>query len=88
MKREPVYTPHKNCPKCGGLHYPKWDDCPYTFKPCVICGKETHWACSDCAIDSGGKEAVHVCENPVCQKTHEEKHAAERGPVRDGGDEK
>lgn len=69
-----------NCPNCGGTHYGSLK-CPYTKEPCVICGDMTVLACSDCAIDSGGKEAVHVCEKRECRDKHEaEKHSSVTTP--------
>jgi hypothetical protein len=63
------------CSNCGGTHFgTQSGKCPYTKAPCVICRTMTIYACSDCAIDSGGKESVHVCENVVCQRKHEKKH--------------
>lgn len=39
--------------------------------PCIHCGYLTEWACSDCAIDSGGTVKPHVCHNRGCQTFHE-----------------
>lgn len=41
------------------------------IKPCVVCGDLTVMACSDCAIDSGGKTSVHVCTKSACMTWHE-----------------
>lgn len=60
----------ENCPNCGGIHYGS-HKCPYNLAPCVVCGALTIYACSDCAIDSAGKQSVHVCTNGTCQETHE-----------------
>ncbi len=69
----------RNCPHCGGDHYGSIE-CP-CLEPCVVCGDKTILACSDCAIDAGGKgESVHVCAKPECRDTHEAKHAKE--PIR------
>lgn len=64
-----------NCPNCGGTHYGS-HKCPYTKAPCVVCGDDTIDACADCAISSGGKESVHVCEKSECRDAHEREHAA------------
>ncbi len=61
-----------DCPKCGGTHYGS-HECPFTLAPCVVCGDETIMACSDCAIDSGGKTSVHVCRKSECRDAHEAK---------------
>jgi len=58
----------QNCPKCGGIHFGS-NKCPYTFLPCVVCGKETIFACSDCAIDTD--ESIHVCQCEACRNQHE-----------------
>ena len=64
-----------DCPKCGGTHYGS-HVCPYIEAPCVVCGDQTVMACSDCAIDSGGKVSVHVCRKRICRDRHEaEKHS-------------
>lgn len=52
-----------------GIKYPdgtwhKWGDA------CVVCGRYTEWACSDCAIDTGN--TVHVCNKTKCRDIHEE----------------
>jgi hypothetical protein len=62
-----------NCDKCGGTHYGSLKR-PYNLAPCVVCGDQTIYACSDCGIDSGGKRSVHVCEKPTCLETHEKQH--------------
>jgi hypothetical protein len=59
-----------NCPKCGGVHFGSYE-CPFISLPCVICGDETVLACSDCAIESGGKISVHVCNKSTCRDQHE-----------------
>ena len=43
-----------------GIKYPdgtwhKWGD------PCVVCGRYTEWACSDCAIDTGNTVQTSSC---------------------------
>lgn len=63
----------ENCPICGGTHYGSIK-CPYRAAPCVVCGDQTIYACSDCAIDTG--KPVHVCERPECRDTHEKNHPA------------
>lgn len=60
----------QNCQKCGGTHFGSYE-CPYITAPCVVCGANTVLACSDCAIDSGGRESVHVCDNRECRNRHE-----------------
>lgn len=45
----------------------------YIISECVVCGKDTSFACSDCSINSGGKDRVHVCPTRDCQQKHEEK---------------
>ncbi len=72
----------KDCPNCGGTHYGS-NKCPYTSAPCVVCGVETIFACSDCAIESGGHDGVHVCVKTECQDAHEN----ERHPAAQNGDE-
>lgn len=59
------------CPNCGGTHIP-FGECPFIKSPCVVCGDETIFACSDCGINSGGKESVHVCGKSACRDQHEE----------------
>lgn len=59
-----------NCSNCGGTHYGS-HQCPYKSLPCVVCGIATIFACSDCAINSGGKKTVHVCEKAHCKDSHE-----------------
>jgi hypothetical protein len=59
-----------NCPVCGGEHWGSYK-CPYIEAPCVVCGTPTIVACADCAINSGGKESVHVCDKSECRHTHE-----------------
>jgi hypothetical protein len=63
----------RNCPNCGGDHFGS-NKCPYIKAPCVICGTSTILACSDCAIDSGGKNSVHVCNKTECRNEHEKLH--------------
>ena len=67
------YVEPKPCGNCGGRHFgsPK-DYCPYIKAACVVCGEDTIYACSDCAID--GKGSVHVCVKVACQRKHEEIH--------------
>lgn len=72
----------KNCPNCGGDHWGSFK-CPFNVVPCVVCGTDTIFACSDCAIDSGGKASVHVCERVECQRAHETIHAKRQGPPYD-----
>lgn len=62
-----------NCQTCGGTHYGSIK-CPYIEAPCIVCGDLTIMACSDCAIDSGGKESVHVCIKRECRDLHEKMH--------------
>jgi hypothetical protein len=71
----------RSCPTCGGAHYGSLK-CPCIEAPCVVCGDPTILACSDCAIDSGGRGSVHVCSKTACRDKHEgERHvdAAEWG---------
>lgn len=68
----------KNCPNCGGDHWGT-NKCPFTKAPCIVCGVQTIYACSDCAIDSGGKSAVHVCGQKECQDAHEVSHLQKGG---------
>ena len=42
-----------------------------TFRICTVCGERTDWACSDCAIDSGGRKTVYVCNKTACRDAHE-----------------
>jgi hypothetical protein len=63
----------QNCPICGGTHFGS-NQCPFIVAPCVVCGQMTIFACSDCAIDSGGERSVHVCSRPECQREHEKLH--------------
>lgn len=62
-----------NCPICKGNHFGSIK-CPFILKPCIICKVETILACSDCAINSGGKLSIHICENSKCRKEHEINH--------------
>lgn len=63
------------CKNCGGQHYGSpLDYCPYIKSACVVCGAETIYSCSDCAIDSSGKKSVHVCPKVACQREHETLH--------------
>jgi hypothetical protein len=59
-----------SCPNCGGTHFGSYE-CPFTSSPCVICGQPTVYACSDCAIESGGQASVHVCNRTPCLDEHE-----------------
>ena len=59
-----------NCGTCGGTHYGS-HECPFTERPCIVCGAQTVMACSDCAIDAGGKMSAHVCGRRECMETHE-----------------
>ena len=69
----------EDCANCGGTHYGSYE-CPYNpAEPCTVCGAPTIYACSDCAIDSGGKETVHVCGKPTCRDTHDKIHIKEIG---------
>lgn len=60
----------QNCPKCGGTHFGS-HECPFIYAPCVVCGETALFACSDCAINSGGKASVHVCQREECRDEHE-----------------
>ena len=60
----------ENWDNCCGTHFGS-NECPYIFAPCIICGAETIYACSDCAINSRGKQTVHVCGRAECQNKHE-----------------
>lgn len=60
----------KNCPTCGGDHYGSYR-CPFIEAPCVVCGDMTVLACSDCAIESAGRNHVHVCAKATCRDEHE-----------------
>lgn len=56
----------------------------YIKLPCVICGAETIYACSDCRIDTG--KSVHVCATVACQEEHEKLHGKDvksNGQVKD-----
>lgn len=59
-----------NCPHCGGTHIGT-SKCPFISAPCVVCSDATILACSDCAINSGGKNSVHVCAKKECRDRHE-----------------
>lgn len=61
------------CANCGGTHYGS-NTCPdlEKGKPCTVCGKDTCYCCSDCAIDGAGK--VYVCVTDACRAEHEKKH--------------
>ncbi len=74
----------KDCPICGGTHYGS-HKCPYTLAPCCVCGDDTIWACSDCGINSAGKQSVHVCGKSECRDTHEQIHRAPNGPAEVSG---
>lgn len=64
-----------HCEVCGGTHY-GGPTCPYQLPaPCIVCGVMTVFACSDCAIDSGGQCRIHVCAEESCRRTHEAFHA-------------
>jgi len=75
MSKRKIQQPEPKCDNCGGIHYgsPR-GYCPYIKADCVVCGTPTIYACSDCAIDSGGKKSVHVCADVACQRKHEELH--------------
>ncbi len=75
MKKRAVESSRPRCENCEGFHFgsPK-GYCPYIKRRCVVCGEETIYACSDCAIDSGGKVSVHVCEREACQRDHNQLH--------------
>lgn len=77
-----AYMTIKNCPKCGGTHFGS-NECPYKISPCVICGIDTIMACSDCAIDSGGKKSVHVCNLTACMDAHETACHSAENPFRE-----
>jgi hypothetical protein len=76
----------RNCPVCGGDHFGSVA-CPYIPAPCVVCGEQTVMACSDCAIESGGRRSVHVCAKRECRDHHEAAHHPPRAekttPVRE-----
>lgn len=76
-----------NCSYCGGTHYGS-NNCPFIPAPCIICGTETVMACSDCAIDSGGKNSVHVCNDTDCRDKHEIRQHTPSGPdaPKEGGE--
>jgi ribosomal protein L32 len=71
------YPIAKSCPTCGGTHIGH-RDCPFTSAPCVVCEEPTVMACSDCAIDSGGRKSVHVCARSSCRLVHERQHNPRR----------
>ncbi len=48
--------------------------CPFIEEPCSVCGEPTVLACSDCAIETGGKNPVHVCYRVVCRDEHERRN--------------
>ena len=73
----------KDCPNCGGTHYGA-HRCPFIKAPCAVCGADTIFACSDCGIDSGGKESVHICEKPECRDGHERDIHGRQGGVGNG----
>ena len=60
----------QNCSKCGGMHIGH-SKCPFISKPCVVCEDETILACSDCAIELGGKHSIHICNKNECRNKHE-----------------
>lgn len=64
------------CPNCGGQHFGMTNaaPCPFIAAPCVECGAPTVLACSDCAIESGGRDRVHVCDRRECRYQHEAAH--------------
>lgn len=62
-----------NCPACGGIHFGAFE-CPFIKAPCAVCGAETILACSDCAINSGGKVSIHICGKEECRAAHERQH--------------
>lgn len=69
-----------NCSHCGGMHFGTGLECPFREEnmgqPCVVCQERTCYCCSDCAIDSAGREKVYVCTSDTCRDTHERDHAA------------
>lgn len=70
----------ENCAHCGGTHIGS-NKCPFIEEPCVICGDATVMACSDCAIDSWGRNSVHVCKKRECRERHEiTAHAPQENP--------
>lgn len=84
MKRkEKLSTEKPPCENCGGIHFGSIG-CPFTKAPCVGCGTDTIFACSDCQIDG---RTVHVCGALHCRVVHEkihEKVAKQIGPRRKG----
>jgi hypothetical protein len=73
----------KDCPKCGGDHWGQ-HECPFILASCVVCGDQTIFACSDCAIEAGGAASVHVCKKMECRDIHEvERHTLD-GAVNGG----
>ena len=44
------------------------------YRPCVVCGEDTGWCCSDCAIER--ELVVHVCPRTTCQEAHEHERPA------------
>lgn len=60
----------ENCPNCGGTHFGSYK-CPFIKAPCIVCGEPTVLACSDCAIESGGKNSIHICSKSKCRDEHE-----------------
>lgn len=73
-RKQPLDGWKRTCPDCGGMHFGSLK-CPFIKAACVICGDQTILACSDCAIDSGGKASVHVCQKSECRDRHEMTHA-------------
>lgn len=61
----------ENCSRCGGTHFGS-HECPYTLAPCMICGEQTIWACSDCAIETSKR--VHICQKTSCRDEHERRN--------------
>jgi len=64
-----------NCPHCDETMHSA-EECPYTKGVCIICGDDTIWACSDCAVDTG--KSVHVCKKTDCRDTHESSEVHKR----------
>lgn len=82
-----LYPNSMACTECECIHYEAGDEPPpdggihfgshrrpFIEAPCVVCGAPTVLACSDCAIDSGGTNSVHVCNKSACRDEHEKLH--------------
>jgi len=78
MKRKES-SPQPTCSNCGGLHFGSpVGYCPFTKAPCVICGEQTIYACSDCRIDT--QKTIHICEKSSCKDAHENRVHAPAAP--------